>query len=207
MSEQSGELAAPVERESGVVKRVAEKVSKFLSENYTLKGAKAKELRALDSVVGHFTPEQQREMRSHFEAKAEKNAKWKVIRNWVATGAGLALGGAVALYPEKALGLVILAATETAKWWTGTAIPALAKAGAAIGAPFAAAGEAIKTGANKAYTTVYNYLDYMFDWSDKPIEIPWSKIKPDIDWSNLKPNFEIPPFDPPKIKFPRFKIT
>lgn len=202
MTEQTGELAAPVERESGVMKRVSEKVGRFLSENYTLKGAKARELRALDSVVGRFTPEQQREMRAHFEAKAEKNAKWKVIRNWVATGAGIALGGAVVIAgPDKAAAAVVLAAGKVAEWWTASAAPALAKAGATIAAPFAAAGETIKTiktGVNKVYTTVYNYLDYMFDWSDKPIEIPWSKIKPDI---------KIPPFNPPKMKFPRFKIT
>ena len=108
MTEQTGELAAPVERESGVVKRVAETVGRSLSENYTLKGSKARELRALDTVVGHFTPEQQMEMRSHFEAKAEKNAKWKVIRNWVATGAGIALGGAVVIAgPDKSAAAVV----------------------------------------------------------------------------------------------------
>lgn len=201
MSELAGELPVKVERESGVVARVAARVGKFLSENYTYSGAKAKELAGLHNVVGHFTPDQQKEMRSFFEAKADKNAKWKVIRNWVATGAGLALGGAVALFPEKVAGLVVLAATETAKWWTGTLVPALAKVGmaadkvgAAFNAPIAAAGESI----HESTVHAHNVLDYMFDWMDKPIEIPWSKMKPD---------FQIPPFNPPKMKFPWFKVT
>ena len=201
MTEQTGELAAPVERESGVVKRVAEKVGRFLSENYTLKGAKARELRALDTVVGHFTPEQQMEMRSHFEAKAEKNAKWKVIRNWVATGAGIALGGAVVIAgPDKAAAAVVLAAGKVAEWWTASAAPALAKAGAAIAAPFAVAGEAIKTGANKLWTTVYNYVDYMFDMKPFAVDIPWTQIKDGVP--KIPPFPELPPFNPPKIEIP-----
>lgn len=195
MTEQTGELAAPVERENSVVKRVSEKVGKFLSENYTLKGAKARELRALDTVVGNFTPDQQQEMRAHFEAKAEKNAKWKVIRNWVATGAGIALGGAVVIAgPDKAAAAVVLAATKVAEWWTASAAPVLAKAGAAIAAPFAAAGEAIKTGANVLWTKVYNYVDYMFDIKPFAVDIPWSKIKAGTP--------SIPPFNPPKIEIP-----
>ena len=201
MTEQTGELAAPVERESGVVKRVAEKVGRFLSENYTLKGAKARELRALDTVVGHFTPEQQMEMRSHFEAKAEKNAKWKVIRNWVATGAGIALGGAVVIAgPDKAAAAVVLAAGKVAEWWTARAAPALAKAGAAIAAPFAVAGEAIKTGANKLWTTVYNYVDYMFDMKPFAVDIPWTQIKDGVP--KIPPFPKLPPFNPPKIEIP-----
>ena len=195
MTEQTGELAAPVERESGVIKRVAEKAGKFLSENYTYKGAKARELRALDSVVSHFTPDQQQEMRGHFEAKAEKNAKWKVIRNWVATGAGIALGGAVVIAgPDKAAAAVVLAASKVAEWWTASAAPALAKAGAAIAAPFAVAGEAIKTGANVLWTKVYNYVDYMFDIKPFAADIPWTQIKDSVP--------KLPPFNPPKIEIP-----
>lgn len=197
MTEQTGELAAPVERESGVVKRIAEKAGKFLSENYTLKGAKARELRALDAVVGSFTPEQQMEMRAHFEAKAEKNAKWKVIRNWVATGAGIALGGAVVIAgPDKAAAAVVLAAGKVAEWWTVTAAPALAKAAA----PIVAVGEAVKTGIHKAWTTVYNYVDYMFDIKYFDASIPWTQIKEGAP--KIPPFPDLPPFNPPKIEIP-----
>ena len=187
MSEHGGEMAAPVEKqESKVIQRVAERVGKFLSETYTVKGAKEKELRKMDRVISSFTPSQQGEMRAYFAAKAEKNAKWKVIRNWVATGAGIALGGWVAAVgPEKAALAVIGAAGEVSKWWTATAVPALQDIGAAIAAPFA-----------KAKVTVSNYLSYMFDVS-RPVT--------NVDITKTIGLDAIPP--PPKIHLTIPKIN
>jgi|GEM_PF-754478 len=152
-----GELNLGVEKESGPVKRVAERVGKFLAETYTVKGAISKELRKLDKVNGSFTLEQQQEMRAYFAAKAEKSAKWKVIRNWVATGAGLALGGWVAAVgPEKAVGAVLCAAGKAGEWWTGTALPTLGKLGTGIGGAF----EAVR---GSLSDKMYAFREWFFD--------------------------------------------
>lgn len=86
------ETAVKVEKESGVVRRVADRIGKFLSETYTVKGAKQKEIGKYAGLYSQFTPSQQEEMKAFYEKKVGKTATWKVIRNWVATGAGLALG-------------------------------------------------------------------------------------------------------------------
>lgn len=117
MSEVQGEMSAPVEKESGAVKKMAERVGKFLSETYTFKGATAKEMRAFDNIASSFTPSQQEEMRAYFSAKAEKNAKWKVIRNWVATGAGVALGTTMLLRPDLVTGALVTAGKVVGTWW------------------------------------------------------------------------------------------
>lgn len=91
-----------VEKDRGVVGRVTAKISKFLSENYTIKGAKAAEMRKYGALHASFTPSQQTEMRAYYEKKVSKKATWKVIRNWVVTGAGLALGWSVLQNPAAA---------------------------------------------------------------------------------------------------------
>lgn len=95
MSE-ANETPVPVEKEPGAVKRVAERIGKFLSETYTIKGAKAKEMRKYEKLYDQFTPSQRAEMMEFYDQKITKGATWKVIRNWVATGAGVALGWSVA---------------------------------------------------------------------------------------------------------------
>lgn len=86
------EVGMKVEKETGRVKRVTDRIGKFLSETYTFKGAKAAELRKYEKLYASFTPSQQSEMMAYYDKKAGKRSTWKVIRNWVATGAGLALG-------------------------------------------------------------------------------------------------------------------
>lgn len=177
-----GENGINVEKESGPVRRVAERVGRSLSETYTVKGAIAKEMRKVDKVTRSFTPQQQQEMRTYFSRKAEKSAKWKVIRNWVATGAGLAVGSALAFAPEQSLALVVNVAGEVGKWWTKTALPALGKAGAGISGAFAAAREAI----GDAGIAV---RDWLFDIHGKqPVIATIDKPKIVADWSAMWAN-------------------
>ncbi|HLD25286.1 MAG TPA: hypothetical protein VJB96_05210 [Patescibacteria group bacterium] len=86
------EITPKMEKEPGRARRVVDRIGKFLSETYTVKGAKAAELRKYEKLYASFTPSQQQEMMAYYDKKAGKKAVWKVVRNWVATGAGLALG-------------------------------------------------------------------------------------------------------------------
>lgn len=86
------EVTPKIEKEPGRAKRVVDRIGKFLSETYTVKGAKAAEMRKYEKVYASFTPSQQEEMKAYYDKKAGKKAVWKVIRNWVVTGAGLTLG-------------------------------------------------------------------------------------------------------------------
>lgn len=92
MTELKAEMPVKPEKESGVVKRVADRIGEFLSKTYTIKGAKANEVKKFDALYAQFTPSQSAEMKAFYEKKVGKTATWKVIRNWVATGAGVALG-------------------------------------------------------------------------------------------------------------------
>jgi hypothetical protein len=174
MSEPVASEATPtLEQESKPVRNVAERVGKFLSENYTLKGAKAKELRAMDRVISQFTPTQQAEMRSYFDKKAESNAKWKVIRNWVATGAGLAVAGWVGLVgPEKALLLIGSVGKTVAGWAGGVA--------AGIGEGIRQMGAGISSGLASLDATVN---DYLFDMKTPPRLLGDAPIQ---DWPVVK---------------------
>lgn len=96
------EVPKGIEKDKGVVGRVAARIGKFLSETYTIKGAKAAEMRKYGEIYSGFTPSQQEEMRTYFEKKVSKKATWKVIRNWVVTGAGLALGWGILQNPGAA---------------------------------------------------------------------------------------------------------
>lgn len=161
MSEANGEVTAPVEKEATPVQKMAERVGKFLSETYTFKGAKAKEMRAFDAISASFTPSQQQEMREYFAAKAEKNAKWKVIRNWVATGAGLALGTTIALRPDLVAGALVSAGKLVTTWWKDIGL--------------AAAG--VKTGLANFGNGV---REWVFDTGSRPlITIPKTQIMAD----------------------------
>lgn len=131
MSTDVQELPAVVERESGTLRKVAERIGTVLSETYTVKGAKAKELRSLDAITAKFTPSQQKEMWEYFESKADKTAKWKVIRNWVVTGAGLALGTVLLTKPELIVGAVVKAGAIVSSWWKETT-SALVSAGVGV---------------------------------------------------------------------------
>ena len=184
MSEQHGELPVKIEKEQGAVGRVAERMGKFLAEHYTFKGATAKELQGLDRVMGHFTPSQQNELKSYYESKAVNSARWKVIRNWVATGAGLTLGGAILANPVGAVNTMLGVAKFAGEWWAASALPALAKVGATLGAPFAKVGV---------------FLDKMFDISYFPAGIPWDKLRPTGLNISSFPELHIP------IKLPDFK--
>ena len=192
MSEQHGELPVKIEKEQGAVGRVAERMGKFLAEHYTFKGATAKELQGLDRVVGHFTPSQQNELKSYYESKAVNNARWKVIRNWVATGAGLTLGGAILANPAGAVNTMLGVAKFAGEWWAASALPALAKVGATLGAPFTKIGEGIATGMNKLSVVTSVVLDKMFDVTYFPAGIPWDKLRPT--------GLNIPPF--PELHIP-----
>lgn len=127
------EVPMGVEKEAGMIKRVTSRIGKFLSENYTIKGAKAKEIGKYATLYAQFTPEQQDEMKAFYEKKVAKTATWKVIRNWVTTGAGLALGYGL-LQPGNAA-LVWDFVTKTAP-------------------------EAIKGGANFVYHWLFNETVY-----------------------------------------------
>ncbi len=107
MSEATGETAAPVELKKNVVGRVAERVGKFLSETYTIKGATAKELQKYADTYDRFTGDQRAEMLQYYEKVAQKSATWKVVRNWVATGAGLAVAGAAVAFGPAAYSAVM----------------------------------------------------------------------------------------------------
>lgn len=115
MIEITGEVATKAEVKKGVVGRVAERVGKFLTETYTIKGASAKELKKYEDVYNRFTGDKRAEMLKYYEGVARKSATWKVVRNWVATGAGLALAGTAALYGTAFLGAV--KAGNVAGWW------------------------------------------------------------------------------------------
>lgn len=163
MSEVTGEMMSPMEKESGVLKKMSERVGKFLSETYTFKGAKAKELIGLEKSLSHFTPSQQEEMREYFEKKADANSKWKVIRNWVVTGAGLTLGAAVLANPAGAWALVGKAGEAVVGWWH-QATTAVSTAVVGVGQGTVDVGTAVR--------------DWLFDVHNRPVmHIPVDKTK------------------------------
>lgn len=157
-----GEFSVGVEKESGPVRRVAKRVGEFLSETYTVKGAFAKEMQKIDKVYRSFTLEQQQEMRAYFAAKAEKSAKWKVIRNWVATGAGIALGAVLLVKPTIITEAVLTAGKIVSGWWeTATAAISKIASGSATGAVVPAAEKVGVT----AEGIKYGLRDWIFDLS------------------------------------------
>jgi hypothetical protein len=178
MSEATGEMMSPMEKESGVLRKMSERVGKFLSETYTFKGAKAKELIGFEKSLSHFTPSQQEEMREYFDKKADVNSKWKVIRNWVVTGAGLTLGAAVLANPAGAWALVEKAGEAVVGWWHQAAT---AIGGAAAGVKETVGGVAIgaQEGAGKVGVAV---RDWLFDFHNRPV-IPVDMTKAAYDYN------------------------
>ena len=124
------EMTVPIERESGAVKRVTEKVGQFLKETYTRQGVIVKDMRRYAKLTENDTFYTRRDKMAQYEKLAEKHATWKVIRNWAVTGAGLALGGSILANPSHALALVTEAANGAAGWIRG----AIDAAGVAAGA-------------------------------------------------------------------------
>lgn len=159
--EQSEIMELPInpEKESGAVKRVAEKVGTFLSETYTKKGALKKEMAQYEKIFNRFTGAQRQEMKAFYEKQANKSATFKLIRNWVVTGAGLALGGAAALRPD----LAVLAVKGLAGWIVSTGKNLIAepgkimgKIGAGIGAGLEATGKAVTSVKDGIYHWMFN---------------------------------------------------
>jgi len=128
------EVHMGVEKEAGMIKRVTSRIGKFLSETYTVKGAKSKEMAKYTALYTQFTPSQQEEMKAFYEKKVAKTATWKVIRNWVVTGAGLAMGYGILHDPTLAWTFV----TKTAP-------------------------DAIKNGADFIYHWLFNPTSYVVD--------------------------------------------
>ena len=122
MTETTGEMTAPVEQKKNVVSRVAERVGKFLSETYTVKGATAKEMEKYAYIYDQFSGKQRDEMMAYYDKSANQTASWKVVRNWVATGAGLAAGGATIAFHEAAWSAITGAAGVAAGWFATEAV-------------------------------------------------------------------------------------
>ena len=148
------EMSAPVERESNVVKRVTEKVGQFLKETYTTQGMIAKDMRKYAKLTENNTFYTRRAKMEAYQRLAEKHATWKVIGNWVLTGAGLAVGGTAILRPDLIVGAVGAAADKLVpfiKGVIGAAKLAAGNIGHTIGAAatgtkefFASRAEAVK---------------------------------------------------------------
>lgn len=151
------------EKESGAVRRVAEKVGTFLSETYTKKGALKKEMKQYAQVFNKFTGSQREEMQAYYEKRANKSATFKVIRNWVATGAGITLGYVALARPE----LIVGAVKGVADWTVGTLIPGIKALGAGAAKGMGDIGTAIGAGWDQfggwAGRTIDGIKSWMFD--------------------------------------------
>lgn len=115
MSEHN-EVPMGQEREAGIVSRVGARIGKFLSETYTFKGAAAKEqTEQYAKIYNQFSGETKAQMMRDYEKVATDKAHWKVIRNWIATGAGLALGFSILHNPTPVWEFLTKTAPEAIK--------------------------------------------------------------------------------------------
>lgn len=130
-------MPEPRERESNVVTRVAKRVGKFLEQTYTRHGVLAKDIEKAKKLTEGMTFYTRRTELARLTKRAESQATWKVIRNWVLTGAGLALGGAILANPAGAWAAI----TETA----GAAVAKLTALKTTLFASGVPLGERIKT--------------------------------------------------------------
>lgn len=116
------ETPVNVDKEPGAVKRVAERITTFLKETYTLKGATAKEVTKYNNLYASFTPAQREELIAFNEKAIHKTAMRKVVRNWIITGAGLAAGWSIATGGLPAMWAFL---TKTAPIAIGTGLEAV----------------------------------------------------------------------------------
>ena len=66
------EMTVPIERESGAVKRVTEKVGQFLKETYTRQGVIVKDMRRYAKLTENDTFYTRRDKMAQYEKLAEK---------------------------------------------------------------------------------------------------------------------------------------